>query len=236
MRVRNRQLVVTMASGVVFLAFGATPVAAQTADGETPAEEDICATAGLSGALQGLCNAYCEAMDCDSDNPHASSKACENVSGNWDNHSDGQVLPCEVDCPCWGDTGNLWSALDACPVPTGFQDFSNLTRIKVVAGCNLSIIGGSPTRASTELFFEGTGNPNEGLQFCVSDIAGVESPALILTDVEVRHCIEDIVEYPRYDRTFFARCADGVDNDGDGLIDLDDPGCRDGNDQTETVD
>lgn len=38
-------------------------VIAQTPDGTTPAEETICD--GLEGAAFGLCNAYCEAKDCD---------------------------------------------------------------------------------------------------------------------------------------------------------------------------
>ncbi len=38
---------------------------AQTADGQTPAEENICSTWGFTGKVSGLCNAYCEAMDCD---------------------------------------------------------------------------------------------------------------------------------------------------------------------------
>ena len=53
------------------LALGATPAAtAQTADGLTPAVEDICTKWGLSGQVNGLCKAYCEAMDCDDASPH----------------------------------------------------------------------------------------------------------------------------------------------------------------------
>ena len=49
----------------------------QTPDGETPAQEDVCD--GESGAAFGLCNAYCEAMDCHLDNPQASANACTKV-------------------------------------------------------------------------------------------------------------------------------------------------------------
>jgi hypothetical protein len=52
---------------------------AQTTDGLTPAVEDICTKWGFSGKLNGLCNAYCEAMDCDSENPQASDEACNRV-------------------------------------------------------------------------------------------------------------------------------------------------------------
>lgn len=37
----------------------------------------------LQGAAYGLCIAYCEAMDCDSDYPRASETACERVMGNY---------------------------------------------------------------------------------------------------------------------------------------------------------
>jgi hypothetical protein len=51
-------------------------------DGETPAVEDICtqwAEWGFTGKVNGLCNAYCEAMDCDAAEPQASEQACTNV-------------------------------------------------------------------------------------------------------------------------------------------------------------
>ena len=48
------------ATMLAVLAF--TPMSlAQTADGETPAQEPVCDE--LNGALYGLCVAYCEAMD-----------------------------------------------------------------------------------------------------------------------------------------------------------------------------
>lgn len=75
----------------------APPAAAQTPDGQTPAEETICDDALLTGALWGLCNAYCEAMDCDSVNKHASDEACDRVLGNFLKKSDGQAPPCFED-------------------------------------------------------------------------------------------------------------------------------------------
>ncbi len=51
---------------------------AQTADGQTPAIETGCDSE--SGAAFGLCNAYCEAMDCDAvEETQASDKACARV-------------------------------------------------------------------------------------------------------------------------------------------------------------
>ncbi|HEX2645195.1 MAG TPA: hypothetical protein VHU81_19510 [Thermoanaerobaculia bacterium] len=71
--------------------------AMDTPDGQTPAIETICD--GQTGAAHGLCNAYCEAMDCDSDAPQASEKACNKVGDNFTRIT-GQRPPCDVVCPC----------------------------------------------------------------------------------------------------------------------------------------
>lgn len=84
---------VTGMSGI--LALG--PALAQTADGSTPAVETVCDS--QVGAAFGLCNAYCEAMDCDSLNPQASETACANVFGRFENIT-GNPPPCENICPC----------------------------------------------------------------------------------------------------------------------------------------
>lgn len=60
----------------------APPAWAETPDGETPAEESICDNE--VGARKGLCNAFCEAMDCHLDEGiHASPKACDKVLANY---------------------------------------------------------------------------------------------------------------------------------------------------------
>ena len=69
-----------------------TAAFAQTPDGETPAEETICD--GQVGAAFGLCNAYCEAMDCDSVDAQASPIACEKVATKYMNIT-GAMPPCE---------------------------------------------------------------------------------------------------------------------------------------------
>ncbi len=89
---------------VMFFAAGNNVLAVEgdgTPDGSPPAEEIVCD--GLSGASFGLCNAYCEAMDCDSGFPAASQNACDKVAAKFAKHSDGAPLPCEVveeECPC----------------------------------------------------------------------------------------------------------------------------------------
>ena len=81
---------------VVSIIFFYSPAFAQTPDGETPAQEDVCA--GQVGAAYGLCNAYCEAMDCDSADAQASNKACNRVFDLFMNITGEQMPPCEVVC------------------------------------------------------------------------------------------------------------------------------------------
>lgn len=82
---------------LVALAMPAIPVAASTPDGQTPSQETICDS--YSGAAFGLCNAYCEAMDCDSPAPHASATACSKVGSHFQRIT-GVNLPCNATCPC----------------------------------------------------------------------------------------------------------------------------------------
>ena len=66
---------------------------AQTPDGEPPSVETVCDE--LAGAAFGLCNAYCEAMDCDSVEAQASPTACEKVASKFEKIT-GAVPPCLV--------------------------------------------------------------------------------------------------------------------------------------------
>jgi len=91
--------------GLVF-SFGLISVA-KTPDGETPATETVCD--GHTGALYGLCVAYCEAMDCDSAEPNASERACERVRANYNNHH-----PSGTDPPCV-DPCAILAAIAECP-------------------------------------------------------------------------------------------------------------------------
>ena len=90
--------IVTMAGFAVFaiglLTFG-QPANAQTPDGETPALESVCD--GLETGLFGICNAYCEAMDCD--NPErvkANGKACQSQVRKWATIAGDDPLPCSL--------------------------------------------------------------------------------------------------------------------------------------------
>ncbi|HET9766068.1 MAG TPA: hypothetical protein VFS60_04440 [Thermoanaerobaculia bacterium] len=81
------------------LVAAALPMSAKTPDGEPPSVETVCDNE--TGAAFGLCNAYCEAMDCDSPNHHASDQACASVRKNFEKKT-GRPIPCEVTCPCFG--------------------------------------------------------------------------------------------------------------------------------------
>jgi hypothetical protein len=75
---RGRLLFLVAGSVAVGLV-AAPPARAQTPDGKAPAQEDICTLWGFTGMINGLCNAYCKAMDCDAPEPQASAMACERV-------------------------------------------------------------------------------------------------------------------------------------------------------------
>ena len=57
------KIVITLATVAAGTMFISAPAFAQTTDGQTPAVEAACD--GLQGKAFGLCNAYCEAIDCD---------------------------------------------------------------------------------------------------------------------------------------------------------------------------
>ena len=100
----------TLAFALLLICTGA--VLAQTPDGQTPAEETVCDNE--TGAAYGLCNAYCEAMDCESANPSASANACSKVRSKFQNIT-GRDITCEV-CPCVGIAGfdNILANLNSC--------------------------------------------------------------------------------------------------------------------------
>ncbi len=104
---------------VAFIVFGllfsvGLTAYAQTPDEMTPAEETVCD--GLEGAAFGLCNAYCEAMDCDSDegyNQHPI--ACDKVFANYEKKTGGEVPPC-VEPVCTAEAIDICGAEErTCP-------------------------------------------------------------------------------------------------------------------------
>jgi len=67
-------------------------VSAKTPDGIPPSQETVCS--GLTGAAFGLCNAYCEAQDCDV-HPRPS---CERLRRNFARITGSAVFPCDAVC------------------------------------------------------------------------------------------------------------------------------------------
>lgn len=98
---------------------------AQTADGLTPAEETTCD--GLPKAEFGLCNAYCEAIDCDTREQPL--KACESLRDNYFELTGFSAFPCDVTCPelpdptCSGN-GVIGTGGDGCDVCLCYENWS----------------------------------------------------------------------------------------------------------------
>jgi hypothetical protein len=116
----HRHLLVLVGIGsmtAVVLVAASSASWAQTADGLTPAEETACD--GLPKAEFGLCNAYCEAIDCDT--RETPLKACESLRDNYFERTGFTVFPCDVRCPelpdpfC-SDNGVIGTGGDSCDV------------------------------------------------------------------------------------------------------------------------
>jgi hypothetical protein len=73
---------------------------AKTPDGQTPAAETVCD--GLEGAAFGLCNAYCEAQDCDL---RPGKKSCESLRENYAESTGTDRFPCDPTACCFCSTG-----------------------------------------------------------------------------------------------------------------------------------
>jgi hypothetical protein len=126
--------------GLGFLAT-LVPALAQTPDGQPPSVETVCD--GQTGAAYGLCNAYCEAMDCDSPSPQASPTACGRVRTNYTRIT-GQPLPCDVTCPCVAGFP-LFAAIQAGTVTIDqcLQNDAPSTTSVITAGGAFAIVNGS---------------------------------------------------------------------------------------------
>ena len=101
-------LIATLAVASVCGTFLAGSVSAKkTPDGVPPSQETVCA--GLSRAAFGLCNAYCEAQDCDvHDRP-----SCAELRRNFQKVTGSATFPC--DAPVCGD--GMVGASEQCDPP-----------------------------------------------------------------------------------------------------------------------
>ena len=91
MRFQTKYLLAITLCVSVLGAFVAISSMARTPDGVTPAEETVCD--GLVGAAFGLCNAYCEAQDCDILDPQRES--CELLRENFERITGTWNFPCD---------------------------------------------------------------------------------------------------------------------------------------------
>lgn len=136
---------------------------AKTADGVTPSEETVCS--GLAAPAFGLCNAYCEAMDCHLAEPHASRKACDQVRKNFQRKT-GSDLPCEsFACPC-----QIFPEFNAVVTSTTTVNFCTRTSTTVTA-------------VSGDLVNSSVGVNDDGEAICA-----VDNQYIVLTPVEAEIC------------------------------------------------
>jgi hypothetical protein len=123
----------TILFSLTLLMIGTGVSRANTPDGVTPSRETVCDS--QSGAAYGLCNAYCEAMDCDSPAPQASPTACSRVRNNYTRITGQALFPCEVTCPCTQSLPLFGSIVSgATPIEQCVSDFSNVTSVVTESG------------------------------------------------------------------------------------------------------
>jgi hypothetical protein len=105
-------------SAVGVLAVIATPARAQrTGDHLVPSFETVCDGDPYSF---GLCNAYCEALDCESATPLGTPRACSNLLRNYQKKSGGALPPCS--CPCQFDVrGDFEFLIEAAAADPGAE-------------------------------------------------------------------------------------------------------------------
>ena len=77
----------------------AAAAGAKTPDSATPSAEAVCDPFAYDDQAFGLCNAYCEAMDCDSPFRRASDTACLKKAQRFEELT-GAAPPCGSFCPC----------------------------------------------------------------------------------------------------------------------------------------
>jgi hypothetical protein len=77
---------------------------------EFGAPQTACSEAGLGPVALGLCQSYCEALDCDAD-PGADPRSCATLAARFARATGGAALPCEPDA----DGDGVGDAEDDCP-------------------------------------------------------------------------------------------------------------------------
>jgi hypothetical protein len=116
----KRKMTAVAAIGVLLVAVALQPSSAETSD-RIPPSEEVCSN--LEGAAFGLCNAYCEALDCDV-NP---GPGCEPLRRNFAEHTGSEVFPCDT-------------CVETCEVRYGFAcpPYTNAEAVCTVCTCEPS--------------------------------------------------------------------------------------------------
>lgn len=169
-----------VASLVLLTSFLALPAGAKTPDGLPPSVETVCD--GLPGAAFGICNAYCEAMDCDSGQPRASAQACSQKLRQFQRLT-GSVPPCIADCPCKRQLPDYAEALN-----------SGTFEQCIAAGTpplTVNLIGPQPQ--NFQLFTLPGGPTDEPL--CGWFAEEVSGESLVLTPSEQSACASELLQF-----------------------------------------
>lgn len=93
-----------------------------TPDGETPSEEDVCDSLRGRGPAFGLCNAFCEAQDCDG--PGYRQSPCEQLRDNFVRLTEEVRFPCEAGGDCISSLTLGWVGDPSLFATFGPEDFN----------------------------------------------------------------------------------------------------------------
>ncbi len=124
----------------------------------------------------GLCNAYCEAKDCDSGSPKGSTTSCTQIYENFmEVAGEGETMPCEITPPASPQSTG------GCPCNFNVQSWTALTQILPtnlpMCGkapcfmCQVSLIAGPTTTFLSVLvnLLDGSSTPEEKLLFFTTE-------------------------------------------------------------------
>lgn len=139
-------------------AVSATHVSAKTKDGVTPAAESVCdELKGGTPGLFGLCNAYCEARDCDDPLVDCGASGEEILASYDSKRRPGDPdMPCLVEavsCPCFGEADIL--ELSG-PYQLCFVDYRGLLTAIYSGGVSLRVISGASPKCYNGSMLETT--------------------------------------------------------------------------------
>lgn len=153
---------------------------AQTADGETPANEGVCDVLkadGITNGLYGLCVAYCEAQDLDSiDKEPPSTKILANY--NKRKQAGDPDMPCvKVPCPCWTE-----------------EDLASISGDGIAAACNSTATGSQiiDVAPRTHSAFADTAIGRERCRYVDLNTAPTTVRSFTITPLEAASCLADV--------------------------------------------